>query len=120
MQPMDILFNNPTKMGYRNTVMGILDIGRTIYITVIKCLEKSNGLKGALSYWYVKIGEVYDALDKFFGNSESEELPFTMRIVLDETGMTTRDDNPCSFVLPPYMTKLRLYVRFSGIGATLL
>eukprot|EP00957_Ditylum_brightwellii_P210569 15365121-Ditylum_brightwellii.AAC.1 len=53
--------------------------------------------------------EMYASLDEYFNELKSKAVPFAMRMVCDECGMTTRDDNPDEVALPPHMTQTKCY-----------
>ena len=48
---------------------------------------------------------LYVTLNSFFDELANEGLPFTTRLVQEETGLTTRNDDPDDMVLPPHMSK---------------
>ena len=49
--------------------------------------------------------ELYVTLNSFFHELSNEGFPFATRLVREETGLTTRDDDPDNVVLPPSMSK---------------
>eukprot|EP00957_Ditylum_brightwellii_P012411 937322-Ditylum_brightwellii.AAC.1 len=52
---------------------------------------------------------MYASLDEYFNGLKSEAVPFATRMVRDECGMTTRDDNPDEVALSPNMTQGECY-----------
>eukprot|EP00957_Ditylum_brightwellii_P015066 1136749-Ditylum_brightwellii.AAC.1 len=68
-----------------------------------------KGIKGAKSCRQKSYGKIYGSLDEFFERLKEEATPFATRIIREQTGTTTRDDNPDDVVLPLYMTKHKIY-----------
>ena len=56
--------------------------------------------------------EIYESLNLFFNELKQEALPFATRIIRDETGTTTRDDDPDDLVLPPHISKHSCFARW--------
>ncbi len=56
--------------------------------------------------------EVYNSLNLFFTQLKQEALPFVTRIICDEMGLSTRDDNPDNLVLPPHISKHQCFAQW--------
>ncbi len=56
--------------------------------------------------------EVYESLNLFFNELKQEALPFATQMIRDETGRTTRDDDPDDLVLPPHISKHQCFARW--------
>ena len=100
----------------KNGLCGLLCVGRRIWKTAAK--EPSarahalNGKGGASSSRGKEMAEVNESLKLFFEELSEEGLPFATRIIRDETGMTTRDDEPDAVTLPPHITKRGCYEKW--------
>ena len=55
---------------------------------------------------------LYVTLNPFFDNLSNEVLPFATRLVREDTGLTTCDNDPDYLVLPPHMRKHLCYTRW--------
>lgn len=94
---------------------GLLKIGRQFWFVSVKSPLKIDARKtivGVLSSRGKAYEPVYRSLDEFFTELAKEGLPFATRIIREETGMTTRDDNVDEVVLPPHESKHRCYARW--------
>ena len=100
----------------RNALCGMLYVGRKLWKTAMKdTADREHALKGKMdveSGRGKEMAEVYQSLHSFFTEVEDEALPFAMRLLRDETGTNTRDDNVDDVVLPPHVTKHSLYARW--------
>ena len=56
--------------------------------------------------------KLYVTLYSFFDELANEGLPFTTRLVREETILTTRNDDPDEVVLTPHMRKHQCYARW--------
>lgn len=56
----------------------------------------------------MELREVHQSLHAFFENLKEEGVPFAMRVIREETGTTTRDENPGEMCLPSHMSKHRV------------
>jgi hypothetical protein len=100
----------------KNATGNLLSIGRKLFATAggLNAL-KPDGKKGRTGTdsnkgkYYI---EIYDSLHDFFVELEKEGLQFSTRIIREETGTTTRDDNPEELVLPPHISKRSCYGRW--------
>ena len=68
-------------------------------------INAKRGKMGVLSSKGKANIELYATLNSFFGELANEGLPFTTRLVREETVLITRDDDPDDMVLPPHMRK---------------
>jgi hypothetical protein len=96
----------------RHALMTLLDIGDDLWKTAIENPTHINtlkGKKGVLSNKGKSNAEMYDSLSQFFENLKEEALPFATRIVRDESGTNTRDDDPDEIAIPPHLTKHKCY-----------
>ena len=96
----------------RNAITGLLDIGRRMIKASITNPGRDHGLvgrKGAQSNAGKRLQEVNLSLDAYFAQLATEGTPFATRIIREESGLTTRDDNPDDVALPPYMTMHKCY-----------
>ena len=93
----------------RNAITGILDIGRRLLESSLRNPGKKHGHTGAESNNRKALTEVYESMDVFFEKLKTEAQPFATRIIREETGTTTRDDDPDDVSLPPYFTKHKIY-----------
>ena len=74
----------------------------------------SHGLKGetgAQSNKGKSSQDWRDSLKDYFEQLKSESVPFATRIVREQTGLTSRDDEPDLVALLPHMSKRRCYAR---------
>ena len=105
-----------TKMICRNAIVNLLNIGRKIWQTAqgvnVSKPDGKKGRKGTNSNKGKHYIEIYASLHDFFKELEKEGLQFATRIIREETGMTTRDDNPDELVLPPHISKHSCYGRW--------
>eukprot|EP00957_Ditylum_brightwellii_P125365 9555023-Ditylum_brightwellii.AAC.1 len=58
--------------------------------------------------------EIYASLDDFFKQKNKEAAPFETRLIREEAGLLTRDDNSDNVVLPPITVSMAVM----GNGAT--
>ena len=81
-------------------------------------IHKLKGKKGTESNKGKPSVEMYDSLAQFFENFKEEAFPFSIRIVRDETGTNTRNDDLDEVaILPPHThthTLLNISVRVGG------
>ena len=102
-----------TIMICRNAVANLLNIGRKLWQTArgvnVSKPDGKKGRKGTDSGKGKHYIEIYASLHDFFKELEEEGLQFATRIIHEETGMTTRDDNPDELVLPPHISKHSCY-----------
>ena len=73
---------------FRNGLNGILDVGRTFVNTAIgnpSIINAKRGKMGVLSSKGKANIELYATLNSFFGELANEGLPFTKRLVREET-----------------------------------
>ena len=99
----------------RNALQGLLNAGRILWDTAMKgpgVIDKRNGKKGLDSSRGKHNIEIYHSLNLFFTELKQEALPFATRIIRDETGTTTRDDDPDDLVLPPHISKHQCFARW--------
>ena len=100
----------------RNGLCALLMVGREMLNTAKKDpSERTHGLKfktGADSSRGKEMEETNDSLHTYFKELEEEGLPFATRIIRDETGTTTRDDNVDAIMLPPHITKRGCYEKW--------
>lgn len=96
----------------RNALMGLLGIGHRMWKTAVVDPLAVHGNAGKRSNYTKMYEEVYHSLDDFFCNLANEGTPFATRIIREESGLTTRDDNPDEVALPPHMSKHRCYARW--------
>ena len=52
---------------------------------------------------------MYVSLDDYFEELREEGVPFAARIIREEFGLTTHDDDPDEVCLSPHLTKNRCY-----------
>jgi len=99
-----------------NGLCGLLFVGRKLWKTSrMDKAERVHALAGKSNLESSRgkqMQEVYDSLDTFFTLLLEDGLPFATRIIRDETGLTTRDDDPDDVVLPPHITKHGCYARW--------
>ena len=90
-------------------------MGRKFVNTTIRnpaTINTKRGKMGVLSSKGREKIELYGTLNSFFDKLPNEELTFAKRLVQEETGLTTRDDDPDDVVLSPYMSNHRCYARW--------
>ena len=87
----------------RNALQQLLHVGRKQWDTAMKGpqIDKRLGKTGVDSSKGFSNIEIYHSLNLFFTELKQEALPFATRIIRDETGLSTRDDDPDDLVLPP-------------------
>ena len=100
----------------RNAIVNLLNIGRKLFETAQGIdVSKPDGKKGRTGIdsskgkYYI---EIYASLHQFFKELEKEGLQFSTRMIREETGTTTRDDDPEELVLPPHVSKHACYGRW--------
>lgn len=99
----------------RNGLQGLLDVGRRSWKTAMEDPGRAEQLTGRMELESNKgkaNAEIYDSLHIFFTELKLEALPFATRIIRDETGTTTRDDDPDDLVLPPHISKHSCFARW--------
>ena len=99
----------------RNALLSFLNKGRKSWksaMTGPAFVHSGIGKKGILSGRGKANIEVYQSLNIFFNELKQEALPFATRIIHDETGRTTRDDDPDDLVLPPHISKHQCFARW--------
>ena len=77
--------------------------------------ERTHGLKfktGADSSRGKEMEETNKSLHEYFKELEDEGLPFATRIIHDETGTTTCDDNVNAIMLLPHIMKRGCYEKW--------
>ena len=96
----------------RNALCGILNIRYAKWRHVVKndhSPHKLKGRKGNDSCKGKGNVEIYNSLHEFFNELKDEASPFATRVICEETGTTTRDDDPDEVSLPPSYSKHRVY-----------
>ena len=100
----------------RNDIANLLNIGRRLWQTAksVNCSKPDGktGRKGLESNKGKHYTEIYASLNNFFKELEQDGLQFATRIIREETGMTTRDDDLDELVLPPHVSKHSCYGRW--------
>ena len=105
----------PQRMICRNALLGLLNEGKKSWRSAMKgpdFIHAGKGKKDILSGRGKANVEAYQSLKLFFTDLKQEALPFATRIIRDETGRTTRDDDPDDLVLPPHISKHQCYARW--------
>ena len=100
---------------FRNGLTGLLDMGRKFVNTAISntaIINAKIGKMGVLRSKGKANIELYITLNSFFDELANEGLPFSTRLVREETILTTRDNNPDNVLLQPHMSKHRCYARW--------
>ena len=99
----------------RNALLGFLNEGRKSWLSAMKgpaFVHAGLGKKGILSGRGKANIEVYESLNTFFSELKQEAQPFATRIIREQTGLTTRDDDPDDVLLPPHFSKHQMYARW--------
>jgi len=99
----------------RNAIQGLLNVGRRSWKSAMDDPGRADLKTGRMDLESNKGKanlEIYDSLHIFFSELKQEALPFATRIIRDETGTTTRDDDPDDLVLPPHISKHSCYARW--------
>ena len=105
----------PPRMVCINAVCAILNVGKNKLLASKKSMVFSHGLKGktgAQSNKGKSSQDWRDSLKDYFEQLKNESVPFATRIVREQTGLTSRDDDPDLVALPPHMSKRRCYARW--------
>ena len=61
--------------------------------------------------WKANI-ELYVTLNSLFGELANKGVPFATRLMWEDIGLTTCNDDPDDVLLPPHMSKHRCYSRW--------
>jgi len=99
----------------RNALLNLLSEGRKSWKTAMKgptFIHGGVGKTGVESGRGKNNLEVYESLTIFFNELKHEAAPFATRLIRDETGRTTRDDNPDEVVLAPHLSKHQCYAQW--------
>ena len=99
----------------RNALLGLLNEGRKSWRSAMQgpgIIDRRTGMKEDESSRGKANVEIYASLNQFFTELKQEALPFATRIIRDETGTTTRDDDPDDLVLPPHISKHSCFARW--------
>ena len=107
--------DEPNPMICKNALLNLLNEGRGSWETALKgpqVMDKRVGKYGPDSCKGKANIEIYMSLNNFFNELKQEALPFATRIIRDETGTTTRDDNPNEVVLSPHVSKHSCFARW--------
>ena len=107
--------DDPIPMICRNALQGLLNEGRKSWKTAMlgpAFIHAGIGRTGDDSSRGKHNLEIYYSLNIFFTELKQEALPFATRIIREETGTTTRDDDPDDLVLPPHISKHQCYARW--------
>lgn len=105
----------PPRMVCINAVCSILNVGRKKLASAKSFTTFCHGLKdrtGAESNKGKNSDEWRASLRDFFEKLKREGTPFATRIIREETGTITRDDDPEAVALPPHMSKRQCYARW--------
>ena len=87
---------------------GLLDIGSKFVNTAIRNPAIINVKRGKMDVLSRKGNsniELYVTLNSFFDEISNEGLLFAKRLVREDTGLTTHNDDPEDVVLPTHMRK---------------
>ena len=107
--------NEPPPRICRNAIQGLLNEGRMSWDTAMRgpgYTDARVGRTGINSSRGKANIEIYCSLNLFFNELKQEALPFATRIIREETGATTRDDDPDELVLPPHVSKHHCFARW--------
>ena len=100
----------------RNALCGLLGVGKKLWKTSVKRPEdRVHKLKGKMadqSSRGKEMAEVDRSLGEYFEVLKQRGLPFATRVIREETGTTTRDDNVDDVVLPPHISKRSCYIEW--------
>ena len=98
-----------------NAMTSILNIGRRKLDSTKKKTNHTHGNSGKTGLQSGKgkaLRVVNESLHSYFGRLKEESTPFATRVIREEVGTSTRDDNPDDVCLPPHMSKRRCYKRW--------
>mmetsp|Transcript_15652 Transcript_15652/g.23710 ORF Transcript_15652/g.23710 Transcript_15652/m.23710 type:complete len:123 (+) Transcript_15652:348-716(+) len=105
--------DEPPQMIYKLALTSILGIGTKLWDAAItggtKADDHMHGLAGKPSNRCKNLAEVHESLHNYFSSLKNEGIPFAKRVIREETGTMTRDDDPDAVCLPPHMSKRRCY-----------
>ena len=98
----------------RQAVHRILNVGRVKWSAALATdnPEYAHGLRdrtGLAANKTKALGEVHELLHAFFGALKKEGVPFAMQVIREETGLTTRYEDPDEVCLLPHMSKHWIY-----------
>ena len=97
----------------RDALWNLLDIGPDLWKAGCSnpmMVNKNRNKKGTESAWGKKNAEVNASMHEFLNDlKQNHSLPFATRLVRDETGLTTRDDDVDEVALPPNYSMRRCY-----------